>query len=257
MAGLLKGKSIVVVGGTTGLGWSAVQALIGQGAGVVALGLFPENFSQPESANLIFLEGDAQVEGTAERAMDMAVKHFGKLDGLYHVAGGSGRKFGDGPTHELSLEGWKKTLDLNLTTVMLSNRAAIRCFLEQNHGGVILNLSSVLAFAPSPEHFSTHAYAASKAAIVGFSKSLASTYAKHNIRVNVLAPGLTDTPMATRAKDDEQIMNFISKKQPLDGGRIGKPSDLDGMVCQLLSDQSSFITGQLIAVDGGWSVTSF
>jgi len=152
------------------------------------------------------------------------------------------------------LEGWNKTLELNLTSVMLSNRAAIRIFLKQGSGGAVLNLSSVLAFSPSPEHFTTHAYAASKAAVIGFSKSLAATYAKHRIRVNVLAPGLIDTPMANRAKSDQQVMDYIAHKQPLDGGRIGRPGDLDGMVCQLLSDQSAFITGQTIAVDGGWSM---
>ncbi|MBM3178493.1 MAG: SDR family oxidoreductase [Bacteroidetes bacterium] len=254
MAELLSGKSIVVIGGTTGLGWSAVQAIVASGASVVALGLYPDNFNPPNSERLVFLQDDAIREGAAEEAVSLAVSRYGKVDGLYHVAGGSGRKFGDGPAHELSLEGWNKTLELNLTSVMLSNRAAIRIFLKQGSGGAVLNLSSVLAFSPSPEHFTTHAYAASKAAVIGFSKSLAATYAKHRIRVNVLAPGLIDTPMANRAKSDQQVMDYIAHKQPLDGGRIGRPGDLDGMVCQLLSDQSAFITGQTIAVDGGWSM---
>jgi NAD(P)-dependent dehydrogenase (short-subunit alcohol dehydrogenase family) len=113
---------------------------------------------------------------------------------LYHVAGGSGRKFGDGPLHELTLEGWNKTLELNLTSLMLSNQAAVKKFLELKKSGTILNMGSVLGFSPSPKYFSTHAYAATKAAIIGFSKSIAAYYAKDDIRINVIAPALVETP---------------------------------------------------------------
>jgi NAD(P)-dependent dehydrogenase (short-subunit alcohol dehydrogenase family) len=162
---------------------------------------------------------------------------------------------GDGPLHELSLEGWNFTLNLNLTSLMLSNRAALKVFLERNTKGVILNMGSVLGFSPSPQYFATHAYAAAKSAIIGFSKAVAAHYAAHNIRINVIAPALVETPMAQRAAKDETILNFIKTKQPLEGGRIGKPEDLDGMACLLMSDQASFITGQVISVDGGWQVS--
>jgi NAD(P)-dependent dehydrogenase (short-subunit alcohol dehydrogenase family) len=79
-------------------------------------------------------------------------------------------------------------------------------------------------------------------------------YAKNNIRVNVIAPALVETPMAQRAANDEIILSFIKTKQPLDGGRIGHPSDLDGMAVYFMSDQSKFTTGQIIAVDGGWII---
>jgi len=161
---------------------------------------------------------------------------------------------GDGPLHELSLEGWNKTLELNLTSLMLSNQAAIKKFLELKNGGTILNMGSVLGFSPS-RYFSTHAYAAAKSAIIGFSKAVASYYAKDNIRVNVIAPGLVETPMADRASNDESILSFIKTKQPLDEGRIGKDSDNDGLAVYFMSDQSRFTTGQVIAVDGGWSIS--
>src|SRR5207249_5239487 len=103
-------------------------------------------------------------------------------------AGGSGRKHGDGPLHELTDDGWRATLDLNLTSLMLSNRAAVRQFLSQRTGGAILNMGSVLGWSPSPRHFATHAYAAAKAAVIGFSKSIAAHYAPQDIRVNVIAP---------------------------------------------------------------------
>jgi NAD(P)-dependent dehydrogenase (short-subunit alcohol dehydrogenase family) len=138
---------------------------------------------------------------------------------------------------------------------MLSNQAAIKKFLELKKGGAILNMGSVLGYSPSPQHFSTHAYAAAKSAVIGFSKAIAAYYAKENIRVNVIAPALVETPMAQRAATDENILSFIKTKQPLDGGRIGKSEDLDGLAVYFMSDHSKFTTGQVVAVDGGWSVS--
>ncbi|MDP9230304.1 MAG: SDR family oxidoreductase, partial [Bacteroidota bacterium] len=99
------------------------------------------------------------------------------------------------------------------------------------------------------------AYTASKSAIIGFSKSIAAFYAKNNIRINVIAPALVETPMSQRAANDEAILSFIKTKQPLDGGRIGYPEDLDGLAIYFMSDQSKFTTGQIVAVDGGWSIS--
>src|SRR5436305_68896 len=132
--------------------------------------------------------------------------------------------------------------------------AAIAC-IDEGAKGVVLNMSSVLGFSPSPKYFSTHGYAATKSAVFGFTKALAAYYASYNIRVNVLAPSLIETPMSQRAVHDDAIMQFIKTKQPLDGGRIGMPEDADGAAVFLLSDHSKFITGQVITVDGGWSVS--
>ncbi len=118
-----------------------------------------------------------------------------------------------------------------------------------------MNMSSVLGWSPEPAHFASHGYAATKAGIIGFSKSIASYYAPQNIRVNVIAPALVETPMSQRACGNEEIMGFIQRKQPLDGGRIGLPGDLDGAALFLLSRDAGFLTGQVLAVDGGWTVT--
>lgn len=255
---LLHNKNLVIIGGTTGLGLSAAKAFIDSGANVIVVG---RNEESAEEAKTILgrkaeaIVGDAVEPSTAIYAIEVCISKFGNFDGLYHVAGGSGRKMGDGPLHELTLEGWNKTMELNLTSLMLSNQAAIRQFLKQNTGGAILNMSSVLGYSPSPQYFSTHAYAAAKSAVVGFSKSVAAYYAKNNIRINVIAPALVETPMAKRAAEDETILSFIKTKQPLDGGRIGDPSDLDGLAVYFMSDQSRFTTGQVIAVDGGWTVS--
>ena len=254
----LENKKIVIIGGTTGIGLSAAKAFVHHGARVIVTGRKEDSVLEAKrilgehATSIIANAIDAE---STEHVIKTCNAIYGGFDGLYHVAGGSGRKMGDGPLHELTLDGWNKTLELNLTSIMLSNQAAIKEFLRKEKGGAILNMGSVLGFAPSPKHFSTHAYAAAKAAIIGFSKSIAAYYAKDNIRVNVVAPGLVVTPMAQRAANDENILSFIKTKQPLDGGRIGQPADLDGLAVYLMSDGSRFTTGQTIAVDGGWSIS--
>ena len=258
MTPLLAGKALVIIGGTTGLGLSAARACVEAGARVVVVG---RNAASALAAERELGEaaralcGDATDPETAPRAIAEAVQHFGGFHGLYHVAGGSGRRMGDGPLHALTDEGWRATFELNLTSLMFSNRAAVRQFLAQGSGGSILNMSSVLGFSPSPAHFATHAYAAAKAAAIGFSTSIAAYYAPQNIRVNVLAPALVETPMAQRAAQDETIRAFIQTKQPLEGGRIGQPTDLDAAAVYFLSDGARFTTGQVLAIDGGWCVS--
>lgn len=240
------------------MGLSAAKACVAAGARAVVVGRDPETTTAAEvvlGERVLAFTGDAADPRTVERAIGEAVAEFGALHGLYHVAGGSGRKYGDGPLHELTDEGWDKTIALNLSSVMYSNRAAIRQFQAQGSGGSILNMSSVLAWSPSPRHFATHAYAAAKAAILGFSKSIAAAYAPQDIRVNVIAPALVNTPMAQRATESEEIHRFVASKQPLGGGRIGVPEDLDAAVLWLLSDGGRFVTGQVIAIDGGWTVS--
>jgi|SRR5690348_6755482 NAD(P)-dependent dehydrogenase (short-subunit alcohol dehydrogenase family) len=254
----LDGKRIVVIGGTGGIGLSAVRAFVASGASVVAVGLEREELSSAArdfGQCVRFLHADATEPDTAPRAIEECVSALGGFEGLYHVAGGSGRRWGDGPLHEISNEGWRLTLELNLTSVFYSNRAAVRQFLARKSHGAILNLTSVLAFAPSGEHFATHSYAAAKSGIIGLTRSGASRYAPDGIRLNALAPGLVNTPMASRAANDPEIMTFVKTKQPLDGGRIGLPADLDAAAVFFLSDASRFVTGQVLAVDGGWSVT--
>ena len=254
----LENKKIVIIGGTTGMGLSAAKAFVQQGAQVVVTG---RNTDSAEEAKKLLgengesMSADAMETGSAAKAIDFCIEKFGGFDGLYHVAGGSGRKMGDGPLHELTLDGWNKTMELNLTSLMLSNQAAVKEFTSSKKAGSILNMGSILGFSPSPKYFATHAYAAAKSAIIGFSKSIASYYATQGIRINVIAPSLVETPMAQRATKDENILAFIKTKQPLDGGRIGYPTDLDGLAIYFMSDLSKFTTGQMVSVDGGWSVS--
>lgn len=254
----LNGKILVIIGGTSGIGLSAASAFIARGAKVVAVGREDENVEKAQrllgNAALVFA-GEATNSGTAPRAIAEARQHLGGFHGLYHVAGGSGRKMGDGPLHEMTDAGLEATMRLNFYSLVYSNRAAVKAFMEQGSGGSILNMGSVLGFSPSPKHFATHAYAAAKAAIVGFTKSIAAYYAPYNIRINVIAPALTETPMSQRAANDAKILTYIRTKQPLDGGRIGAPQDLEEAAAYFMSDGSRFVTGQVLAIDGGWMIS--
>ncbi|MGB5369081.1 MAG: SDR family oxidoreductase [Flavobacteriaceae bacterium] len=253
-----KNTAYIIMGGTTGMGLAAALALVNQGAKVLVVG---RNKDSCDKAKQLLGEGNLAMNGDAtdpesmEKAIKLAHDRFKTITGLFHVAGGSGRKFGDGPLHSITLEGWNKTMELNLTSMMLSNRAMVNYFLDHKNPGAILNMGSVLGYSPSPKYFSTHAYAAAKSAIIGFSKSIAAYYASENIRVNVIAPGLIETPMATRAVGDGDILKFLKTKQPLDGGRPGVSEDINNAVLMFLSPESTFITGQVLAVDGGWTVS--
>jgi NAD(P)-dependent dehydrogenase (short-subunit alcohol dehydrogenase family) len=254
----LKDRSVVIIGGTTGLGLSAAKACARVGANLVVCGRNPDSAATAEEAlgsAARVLVSDATDPGTSAAAIRLSLDAFGRFDALYHVAGGSGRRAGDGPLDEVTDDGVEATLRHNLTSLIYSNRAAVRAFLERGTGGSVLNMGSVLGWSPSPKFFATHVYAAAKSAIIGFTKSCAAYYAPQDIRFNVVAPALVDTPMAQRAVGDDAVRRFIRAKQPLDGGRIGRPEDLDDAVVFFLSDASRYVTGQVLAVDGGWTVS--
>jgi NAD(P)-dependent dehydrogenase (short-subunit alcohol dehydrogenase family) len=201
-----------------------------------------------------YFVGDLRAPSAADGALSGCLKHFGRLDAVFNVAGASGRRFGDGPVHECSVEGWDKTLEANAKPTFLICRAAVRHWLEAGRGGTILNMASVLAFSPQAHHFSTHAYAASKGSIISMSRAMAAHYAPKGIRVNVIAPALVKTPMSARAQADQEIVEFIRQKQPLSGGLL-EAEDVARAALFLLSKHSRNVTGQVVAIDGGWSVT--
>ena len=186
------------------------------------------------------------------------MEQWGRIDGLFNVAGISGRRFGDGPLHECTEEGWDTTLDANAKSMFLMCRAVLQQMLTQEPRedgvrGAILNMASVLAFAPERKFFASHAYAASKGAIVSLSKAMASYYAPHGIRVNAIAPALVETPMSKRAGENAEIMAFMRDKQPL--GAMMSAADVAGMAVFLLGDRARAITGTVVTVDAGWCVS--
>lgn len=244
---------VAVVGGTRGIGAAIVAKLLVAGAVPIALGPSGEEDELPPGA--IVLRGDARAPHAIEALLDRAMDHSEPLLGLIHVAGGSGRRFGDGPLDCLTDQGWEETLRWNLDSVFLSNRAVVRRLLTRGAGGSVVNIGSVLARHAAPRYFATHAYATAKAAIEGLTFACAAHYAAADIRFNVIAPGLIDTPMAQRAVHDPEIAPFLEAKQPLRGGGPGRPEDVAAAAVWLLSPEARWMTGQCLAVDGGWSVT--
>jgi NAD(P)-dependent dehydrogenase (short-subunit alcohol dehydrogenase family) len=260
MAGRLSGKRCLIVGGTSGIGWAAGRRFLEEGAHLAVASLDEPRSHQGvlslmEAAGPCWSVGcDARDPQEVDNAFAAIIQVLGGLDVLYHVAGGSGRRQGDGPLHECSDEGWHYTLDLNLKSTFLTNRAAVRHFLSQRQPGVILNMSSVLALAPAPRHFDTCAYTAAKGGVIALSRLAAARYAADGIRVNVLAPGLIDTPMASRAATDPAILHYLRSRQPLKGGP-GSPEDCADAAVFLCSDEARFLTGVVLPVDGGWCVS--
>lgn len=206
--GRLQGKRCLIVGGTGGLGLATAVRFLAEGATLVLAG-FPDIPPEqtlaglrslfPAAPEVPIVHADATEPEQVERVFEQALALLGGLDVLFHVAGRSGRRDGDGPLHQCSHQGWNSTLAANLTSTFLTNRAAVDYFLSQHQPGTILNMASVLALAPSPRYFDTCAYAAAKGGVIALSRQAAARYAADGIRINVLAAGLMDTPMAARA----------------------------------------------------------
>ncbi|MBZ5594569.1 MAG: SDR family oxidoreductase [Acidobacteriia bacterium] len=197
---------------------------------------------------------DLTDEHGVEDALTACLNRFGALDALFNVAGISGRGFGDGPLHECSTDGWTVTLDNNVKSMFLVCRGVLKYWLGLGREGTILNMSSVLAISPQAQHFATHAYAASKGAIISMSLAMAAYYAPRKIRINVIAPGLVRTPMSARAQTNQEVTEFIAHKQPLSGGMLDT-ADVAEAALFLLGPHARHITGQVVSVDGGWTVS--
>jgi NAD(P)-dependent dehydrogenase (short-subunit alcohol dehydrogenase family) len=246
---------VVFVGGSTGMAASAARRLAEEGARVfVASRTVAHARSLADEIGAGWAEADLADEPQTDAAVRACIERFGRIDALYHVAGISGRRFGDGVLHELTADGWDTVLRTNARSTFLVARAVVRHLLERQAAGALLLMSSVLARHPAPEHFGTHAYAASKGAIEAFVRATAASYAAHGIRINGIAPSLVATPMSRRAHEDEAIRGYLADKQPLAGGPI-EADDVTSVALHLLSDEARMITGQVITVDAGWSVS--
>jgi NAD(P)-dependent dehydrogenase (short-subunit alcohol dehydrogenase family) len=245
----LQDKVAIVTGGGSGIGLAAAQLFAEEGARVI---VFDTNTSRVLPLNLSSLSVDVTSASEVEAAVKDAIQTYGRLDVLVSVAGGSGRKWGDGPTDSCTLEGWDKTLSLNLDSVFYCCKYALQVMLTQGRG-VIVNVSSVLGMVGGDDDFATHAYASSKGAVISLTRSIASYYAPRGIRANVICPGLIATPMSQRAQESEHVRTRLSQLQPLTSD-FGSPKDVAHAALYLASEESSFVTGSVLTVDGGWTV---
>lgn len=226
----LRGKVAVVTGAAGGIGGAVARAFADEGAEVVPIDREQADLAEPADVERVFGELD-------------------RVDVVFNGAGISGRRLGDGPVEECTVEAWDAVLDTNLRSVFLCCKHAIPR-LRAAGGGAIVNLSSVLGLVGGDADFATHAYAASKAGIVGLSRAIAVHYARERIRCNVVAPSLIRTPMSERAQSDERIVERLRELQPLTGD-FGRPEDVAAAALYLAT--APFVTGAVLPVDGGWT----
>jgi NAD(P)-dependent dehydrogenase (short-subunit alcohol dehydrogenase family) len=264
LPGRFAGRHVLVTG-STGMAASAAHAIAAEGGAVFATSRTAAHLEalaaevRAAGGDLEWHAADLRDEAEVEAAFAAFDAAFGRLDAVYAVAGISGRRFGDGPIHEATLDGWHAVVAANATSQFLVARASIRRMLAQEpdavgQRGALLLMSSALATHPAPAFFATHAYAASKGAVEGLARSLAAAYAPAGIRVNAIAPSLVATPMSRRAREDPAILAYLADKQPLAGGPI-EADAVSAVALWLLSHDARMVTGQIVAVDGGWSVS--
>ena len=255
----MRGK-VLIVTGSTGIAAAAARQASAAGARLVIA--TAESDSGWELASETAAEcwiGDLRRPEAAESVVSHCVSRFGRVDAVFNAAGLSGRRFGDGPVHQCSDEGWEITLAHNLTNVFHMCRAAVARMLQQNAAedgtrGAIVNVGSALVDWPEPRHFAMHAYAAAKGAVAALTRSMAAYYAPQGIRVNAIAPGIVGTP-ATLSAASAELSEFIGRKQPLIGGMVDA-REIARAAIFLLSEQARSITGHLLTVDAGWGVTN-
>jgi NAD(P)-dependent dehydrogenase (short-subunit alcohol dehydrogenase family) len=194
---------------------------------------------------------DITIPGNAEHAVSDAVAAMGDLTGVVHTIGMSGRRFGDGPVTDCTDEAWNQVLRVNLESAFRLIRASLPK-LSARGGGSIVVIGSALAMTLDDD-FLTVAYATAKGALIPLVRSAAYTGAPHGVRVNIVAPGLVDTPMATRALTNGAISSRLPVLQRL-GGRAQTADEIADAVVWLLSEQSAGLTGSVLPVDRAWTL---
>jgi NAD(P)-dependent dehydrogenase (short-subunit alcohol dehydrogenase family) len=236
---MTEARVALVTGSEGGIGSATVRALAEAGYAVVGADIAPGADSVADVAT---------VEGARE-AVAAALARHGRLDALVTAHGISGRRFGDGPVAECTDEAWEQVLNTNLRSVFFLCREAVPRLVDAG-GGAIVVVGSVHGLVGGDEDFATHAYAASKAGLVGLTRAIAVHYARRGVRANVVAPGLIRTPMSRRAQEDARILTRLSELQPLTGD-FGRPEDVAEAALYLA--QAKFVTGTVLVVDGGWT----
>lgn len=240
---MFKEKVAVVTGGASGIGLATTKKLLSEGANVVILDLkMDEEIINSLGENVLYLKCDVSNEENVKNCIEEIIKKFNHIDYLVANAGigGSASK-----PHEVSMDEWNKVISVNQTGIFLLNKYVINEMLKNGKGAVV-NTSSVYGLVGSTTSF---AYSASKGAINQMTRSLALTYARDNIRVNAIAPGYVDTPILSMVPDN--IKEAMGNELPI--GRLGKDTEIANLICYLLSDDASFITGSIIPIDGGFT----
>jgi NAD(P)-dependent dehydrogenase (short-subunit alcohol dehydrogenase family) len=248
MEKIFKDKVASVTGGSFGIGRAAARAFSERGAKVVVVDCVHDqdtvNQIKKSGGEAIFVECDVSNSADVKMMVERTIDTYGRLDFAFNNAGVEGTQ---GVTTDCSDENWDRTIGVNLKGIWLCMKHEIPYMLKQKRGAIV-NCASIAGLVGFP---GLPAYVASKHGVVGLTKTAALEFAKQNIRVNAVCPGVIKTPMIDRftGKDKAAEKQFVDM-EPI--GRMGEPEEVAEVVVWLCSDNASFVTGDAMAVDGGW-----
>jgi len=248
----LSHKVAIVTGASSGIGYATAKLFAREGARLVVAARRRAELETlvaeiaAEGGEAVAVPGDVRHEAFAKELVDTAVRRFGGLDVAFNNAGTLGAM---GPTHEVSTEGWAETLETNLTSAFFAAKYQVPAMLARGAGSLIFTSTFVGYTSGFP---GLAAYAASKAGLIGLTRSLAVELGARGVRVNALLPGGVDTPMGRAVAHTPELRAFVENLHALK--RIATPEEIAPSVLYLASDASSFTTGSAFLVDGGVSV---
>jgi meso-butanediol dehydrogenase / (S,S)-butanediol dehydrogenase / diacetyl reductase len=242
----LQNKTAIITGGATGIGLACARLFAKEGARVVIFGRRQDRLEQAQKgigSAVLAVQGDITNAADTERLVETAVKQLGKVDILVNNAG----TFAPSPLHETEDALWDQTFNINMRGVFQLTQKVLPQMIAQGSGSII-HISSILGMIAVPQ---TAAYNASKGALNQFSKSIAVEYGGQGIRSNAVCPGMIETEMTEELRSDKALMQEFLKGYPL--GRFGKPEEVAQACLFLASDESAFITGATLPIDGGYT----
>lgn len=242
----LKDKTAIITGGATGIGLATARAFCREGAKVVLFGRRKDKLEKAVNElgnSAIIVQGDMTNNDDLDQLINKTLHDFKGIDILVNNAG----LFNGAPLHETSDSQWDEMMDINIRSVFQLTRRVLPVMLAQKSGNII-HISSILGLIAVPQ---VAAYNVSKGALNQFSRSIAVEYGPSGIRSNSICPGLIDTDMTKDLMKDADLMKEWSKEYPI--GRFGKPEDIANACLYLASDESSFVTGTVLPVDGGFT----
>jgi meso-butanediol dehydrogenase/(S,S)-butanediol dehydrogenase/diacetyl reductase len=242
----LKDKTAIITGGGSGIGLATARAFCKEGAKVILFGRRKEKLVSAADElgdSALIVQGDMTHNDDLDKLINKTLKNFKGIDILVNSAG----LFNGAPLHEISDSHWDEMMDINIRSVFQLTRRVLPTMMAQKNGSIV-HISSIAGLIALP---GVAAYNVSKGALNQFSRSIAVEYGSYGIRSNSICPGLIETDMTADLMKDASLMQEWSKEYPI--GRFGKPDDVASACLFLASDESSFITGTVLPVDGGFT----